>query len=716
MLKEFKDYLYARNILVQECSKTSLTPEESAWSCTALLGMYSINIIEGADLANQNIIRYVGKMIDGEISEPFYKGFPESVKKLSVEEKLINQLYSYYLTYGLGNFDDGATHAVIEDLPAKVALAANDEVPKNFSIMTEECADKRLHQIMQNLLDSTRPLATFDFNLLKKYIETKGFENLHFGKGVNTWIKLAVELNNPTILNTLKLNQFMKVVDYVNYTDLLNSCPSRSSMKNLRLSNQSRKFLTKALDDICEKCSDSVMDVCSTAVMEDITFCIEQRANWKGFLYHIHYKPKSCVGKTLVNMIHNETLISFLAVFEKWMSMGDSVAAAEYAVNTKGATFLLRHLNYIISRCKTEKEMEKVFNILGTSVKSIALMQLLLSYESKTCQDTKVSRNFVFTQHNLTKSHIETPQEVSKRKSILSQDTINKLTASLRATLKTIFEKHLTDKRIYVDPKMKNIAVPLYEGSSVKGLGTKTPGSIIDIPEGKIIRAFTYWEKVNDIDLSSLTINKDGTHSEYSWRTFSFCEDDSIVFSGDQTSGYSGGSEFIDIDLDKLKVERPNIKYLIMADTVYSGSRFDQCYCTAGFMMRNAQCSGEPYEPKTAASSFIIDCKSTQAYMYAIDVENRKIIWLNVAKASSSRVADSNEVEMLKKFINISDTLSVYDVVNMFGAKKATLEEIQSSPTENDIIISDDIGYTSIENAKVIHSADTDEIMKLIQG
>ena len=54
--------------------------------------------------------------------------------------------------------------------------------------------------------------------------------------------------------------------------------------------------------------------------------------------------------------------------------------------------------------------------------------------------------------------------------------------------------------RVYVSPDMYNIALPLQENTSNGGYGVLPKGSRIHIEEGKKIRAFTYWEKVNDID------------------------------------------------------------------------------------------------------------------------------------------------------------------------------------------------------------------------
>ena len=104
--------------------------------------------------------------------------------------------------------------------------------------------------------------------------------------------------------------------------------------------------------------------------------------------------------------------------------------------------------------------------------------------------------------------------------------------------------------RVYVEDGMQNIAIPLQEAASCGGYGTLAKGSRIPLADDKIVRAFTYWEKVNDIDLSVIGIRTDGSQREFSWRSMYGCQSEAIAFSGDQTSGYNGGSEYFDVDLD----------------------------------------------------------------------------------------------------------------------------------------------------------------------
>jgi ABC-type sugar transport system ATPase subunit len=75
----------------------------------------------------------------------FYRGFPESVKKLSRAELLFDQLIHYTRTYGFGNFDSPDYSRFEEDFER---CAFREEVtPRDFSILCEEEAKEVLKEL-----------------------------------------------------------------------------------------------------------------------------------------------------------------------------------------------------------------------------------------------------------------------------------------------------------------------------------------------------------------------------------------------------------------------------------------------------------------------------------------------------------------------------------------------------------------------------------------
>ena len=124
-------------------------------------------------------------------------------------------------------------------------------------------------------------------------------------------------------------------------------------------------------------------------------------------------------------------------------------------------------------------------------------------------------------------------------------------------------------------------------------------------------------------------------------------QSDAITYSGDETSGYNGGSEYFDINLPEFKARYPEYRYLIFCDNVFSGVNFNKCFCKAGYMLRDEDDSGEIYEPKTVESAFLVDCESTFAYLFGIDLLKNEFIWLNLARNSNAQVAGNTPLAFL---------------------------------------------------------------------
>ena len=233
--------------------------------------------------------------------------------------------------------------------------------------------------------------------------------------------------------------------------------------------------------------------------------------------------------------------------------------------------------------------------------------------------------------------------------------------------------------------------------------------SRIHLPEGKKIRAFTYWEKVNDIDLSVIGLTENGDQVEFSWRTMADNQSDAVTYSGDQTSGYKGGSEYYDIDPDSVRIRYPSLRYMVFCDNVYSQMNFSECVCTAGYMLRDRRDSGEVFEPRTVKSSFAINCESTFAYLFALDLERMDFVWLNMARSGSEHVAGRSSLFYLVRYINTTDIINMHS----FFADAAT--EICDSPQDAEVIVSDSVP-ASRPGQIIVRSTDSEKVMALMSG
>ena len=288
---------------------------------------------------------------------------------------------------------------------------------------------------------------------------------------------------------------------------------------------------------------------------------------------------------------------------------------------------------------------------------------------------------------------------------MLSPERVEALSIIMREKLNKLLDGRLG--KVYISPDMYNIAVPLQESTSNGGYGVLPKGSRIHIEEGKKIRAFTYWEKVNDIDLGVIGFTEDGKQKEFSWRTMFSNQSPAITFSGDQTSGYKGGSEYFDVDVELFKEENPEIKYLVFCDNVFSGTYFANCLCRAGYMLRDIQDSGEVFEPKTVKSSFVVNCESTFAYLFGIDLEKNDFVWLNASQDSNAIIAGNTQMSFLIDYFKSTSVLNVGSLFEILAT------EVVKSAEDADVLVTDEELETR-EGVEVIRPYDFEKIAALI--
>lgn len=263
--------------------------------------------------------------------------------------------------------------------------------------------------------------------------------------------------------------------------------------------------------------------------------------------------------------------------------------------------------------------------------------------------------------------------------------------------------------KVYIDPDMARYALPLKESTAQSGFGVLAKGSRIPIGDMHKIRGFTYWEKVDDIDLSVIGMTKDGQKIEFSWRTMADLQSPAITYSGDITSGYFGGSEYYDVDIDMVRKVYPDIQYMIFCDNVFSRLTFDKCICRAGYMLRDKDDSGEIFEPKTVQSSFSVDCKSTFCYLFAIDIERGEFVWLNCARGSMLPIAGLDGLWFLTDLIRITDKINV----KWFFELLAT--EVCSDIESADVVVTDK-NIEVPEGVTLIREYDLEKMIRLMNA
>ena len=681
MKEIYKNLLFNHGLLVSE-RKGAL--DEAFAARYVMDRAFSIRINNGKNLVTEEMVPYIAKMLGENVPEPFYKGFPDSVKALSADELLFDQLLHYTRTYGMGDFSEPGYSCLEEYIERKAFNEKCDS--KDFDVITEVEAVTQVAEYCESLLSSTRPINDDQYVFICEYISDYDY-TIKECASKNLAIKLLLQFRDVRYARFISMSDVIKLVDELNYTAYGND-----NLKKLNLKNADRKFITSVINELFHSDSCNIRD------------CYEKKAVWNGLLHHIHYQPIDEVSAQFVQSMRGKSNFSVYSEFEFALAQRDIEAAVTALKKGKGSGAILRNLNYIISRCSSDDEVEKVVSQISAS-NGLVLLQLLMEYASYDENNDK--RTFVFSKHNKLIVHAETDAEVARRKSAINVDMAKKLCDLVKTKLQEHYNSALG--KVFIDEGMKKIALPLQENTSTSGYGILSKGSRIHIEEGKKIRAFTYWEKVNDIDLSVIGIKEDGSQVEFSWRTMYNSQSDAIVYSGDETSGYNGGSEYFDVDVEKFKTLYPNVTHLVFCDNVFSNASFKQCTCRAGYMLRDTMDSGEIYEPKTVKSSFTVDCDSTFAYLFAIDLSKNDFIWLNTMRDSNVHVAGATSLGFITRYFDVTDVINVYDLFSMLAS------EVVTDINEAEIVVSDE-NLSQLDGVEYIRSYDIERIISLMNS
>ena len=709
---EFKQYLFSKHILVKEKHAPNLVlkngvvdsklprlyAESDKYVGETLLSLsklYGIRITDGWENAQPQMVELAGRLLGKNVPEAFYRGFPKSVRNLPVEKRYLDQIISYFVTYGMGDFSEPRYSIFETKEDMERTIFSEDGVIKDFSILTCDEAVEKLKSYVEEMCASTRPLSDSSLEVAILVIRELGLLPKHVASK-NTAVRFLLVTGNQYFSKFLTLSDGIKLMEEAHFLQYERTWPleRRDETNQLNMKNQYRKIITKMLDD------------CFTSGRVDIGNCYEKKKAWAGLLHHIHYKAKTPQANEFLSAMRGKENHSAYSAFEKTLKNDGAFTASGVLLQAKGPGALLRNLNYLVSRAKSEEEIRSILErTLGTEVTNpLVLLQLYCMYCSRK-KTGDMRRTFMYVKGNLYKIHYESKEEEQKRRSRLSEPVSNLLQKAVYERLQSALSGRLP--RVYIHPDMERFAVPLKESAAQGGFGVLASGSRVPIGEAKKIRGFTYWEKVDDIDLSVIGLNDKGEQIEFSWRTMAEKQSQSITYSGDETSGYKGGAEYYDIIVDEFKKEYPDCQYLVFCDNVYSSATFAICTCRAGYMVRDLDDSGQIFEPKTVASSFTINAPARYAYLFGIDLERNDLVWMNMGRDADCAVAGSSYLGFLVEKFHVTEYMNLKELFTLLSS------EVVSDPSMADVAVVP--SGVEVSTPKIIREYDFEKILSLLE-
>ncbi|WP_345653328.1 TerD family protein [Streptomyces siamensis] len=148
---------------------------------------------------------------------------------------------------------------------------------------------------------------------------------------------------------------------------------------------------------------------------------------------------------------------------------------------------------------------------------------------------------------------------------------------------------------LLIDPDVLDVALPLSGRATAGGFGVLPRGSVSHV-DGELLRFFVYWKQAahdTDYDLSALLL--DDAYRTVTWLSYTALSDVEGEHSGDITEAPDGASEFIDLRLGAARGS-----CIVPQVNIFSGEGFEEVEESFfGFMLRDAEQRGRPFEPRT---------------------------------------------------------------------------------------------------------------------
>ncbi|MFE7408874.1 TerD family protein [Streptomyces laurentii] len=312
------------------------------------------------------------------------------------------------------------------------------------------------------------------------------------------------------------------------------------------------------------------------------------REVWKrlGERLHPHEYPQWPHAAAVFAIARGERRVpSLTAGVEELLGRGDVTQAADLLAR-EAPGLLLRSLDRLLRTAATDEDREAVLAALERAA-SGGSGRVLLSVR----------------EHVQNRTEQSAPQRVfvnRSGKAWVADDTRAPLPAAVRDRVLAVLDAEVARRldapaHLLVDPDMLDVALPLSGRATTAGLGVLPRGSVSPV-EGDLLRFFTYWkqtERTTDYDLSAVVLRDD--YETETWLSYTNLQSMEGTHSGDITDAPDGASEFIDLRLGAVTG-----RFIVPQVNIYAGEGFDEvAESFFGFMLRDAEQGGRPFEPRT---------------------------------------------------------------------------------------------------------------------
>lgn len=618
--------------------------ELSAYYNAFLLANFGI-VVDKPDLVTKGMINDIAELYRLNVPNSYFKN-PQDMKYYTKAELFIEQVVSYFLAYGQ---EDSHVEVFKKDLPE---YTVGEELKlREFKIVSHPEARLLLIEILKDYCNYTRPWSIDEKEEVLELVKSNLYDDFVINCGDNACSLLDL---------SSYFARFMYKKDLVKY-----SIQKAGERSNLELDLVTKATIAEALPLVLDCPMSKKQAKYFNTLVKKVGSSVKKATN-----FHSPYR-----------------------IAKEALDVGDIYNAARiYAAH---GSLLERNLKMLISRADPITAC-KILKLLPAK-NPLVLYQLV----NTLLADDGQARTFTFTKNNLVKHHVETEYETKWRKSKLNEATRKLVYNSCLTLIEEAYKAQPSLGKVYIADNFYKIALPVNTSASGKGIDVVPTGSRLSI-KGDYIRTFVHWEKAFDIDSSLILVdNENKLESLYFGNYHAKRYDDDVLFSGDVTS--STGTEYYDIKLENMR--KRGYKYIISTFHGFcSNLNSGDIHC--GYQDKT-DLNTEAWDPKNIAFQMHIKGGTRACVGFAIDLETREIIVLNLMRDSDCRVVGPADYKMIEKYLSSSALdLNMGTVISYRG-------EVVSSPEEADIVF-DDNYKSENENQKVVRSYEIEKLVTII--
>ncbi|WP_329041224.1 hypothetical protein OHT61_24650 [Streptomyces sp. NBC_00178] len=352
----------------------------------------------------------------------------------------------------------------------------------------------------------------------------------------------------------------------------------REPTRFAKLSRPTRRALLAGLDGIVAAAPAKLADVAA------------HREAWKrlGERLHPHEYPQWPNAGEVFAVARGERRVrSFASRTEELLGKGDVVGAVELLKSAPGV--LLRSVDRLARMADAGEERAAVLAAVEKAVPQAAGRVLL-----------SVRQHLANRGDRLEQSGIRRVFINGSGRAWVTADTRPALPTAAKERLNALLDAEITrrvslDGPVLVDPDVLDVALPLSGKAVSSGLGVLPRGSVSPV-DGELLRFFVYWKQTSlttDYDLSAVIL--DEQYEQVTWLSYTQLTDVEGRHSGDITEAPDGASEFIELRLGAVRGS-----FIVPQVLLFSGEGFmDVEESFFGFMLREGEQRGRPFEPRT---------------------------------------------------------------------------------------------------------------------